>query len=72
MTLLGFKTVDEGERAVVTDHNGRVRVVDGPERLTLFRSSLRKLTRFIAGQGEYLKVKKKNGEVLHLPGPCSM
>ncbi len=72
MVFLGFFTIHEGQRALIRDVRGNARVVDGPARLTLHRSTVDLLTRVIAGQDEYLEVQNVDGEKRVVPGPCAM
>eukprot|EP00095_Tigriopus_kingsejongensis_P001173 maker-scaffold415_size178368-snap-gene-0.32 protein:Tk01173 transcript:maker-scaffold415_size178368-snap-gene-0.32-mRNA-1 annotation:"hypothetical protein CAOG_00454" len=72
MPFFGFKTVPEGQRVCLWSHSGHAKIVDGPQRLTLFRSSVESLRHHIAGQGQYLRVTQKNGEIFHISGPSAM
>ncbi|XP_053401267.1 uncharacterized protein LOC123549498 [Mercenaria mercenaria] len=67
-----FKTVLEGEQAVIFNHLGEGRLVVGPSRVFLFRERLQKLKRHTATQHEYLKIRDNNGIVTHKPGPCEI
>ncbi|XP_064650600.1 uncharacterized protein LOC135502048 [Lineus longissimus] len=67
-----FKTVREGEQALVFNHLGEGRLIKGPQRLFLFRQRLQKLTSYSASQHEYLVIKNKDGVVCHMPGPCQV
>lgn len=72
MGLIKFRTVESGERAVVRSHTGHIRVVDGPTRLTLWRSKFQLLEWHIANPDQYLHVATINGENFIKPGPCGM
>jgi len=72
MTLLGFKTVDAGEQALVRNHLGVAKVVAGPARVTLWRSKVETLRLFYAGEGQYLEVNQRNGPRLCLTGPTQL
>ena len=72
MVLFGFKTINDGQRAIVWNYQGVSKVVDGPARLTLWRSRVTRLEKFVAGQGEYIQYQTKDGERIVLPGPCHM
>ena len=72
MVLLSFLTITEGEQYLITNHTGTSKVVEGPCRITLFRSQKQKLTRYVANDDEYLEVKQTDGKKSVLPGPCSM
>ncbi|XP_013415569.1 uncharacterized protein LOC106177368 [Lingula anatina] len=67
-----FKTVPEGEQAVVFNHLGQGELLVGPQRIFLFRKRLQFLDLCTANQYQYLVVKDKDGRVTHRPGPCSM
>ena len=72
MVLLSFLTITEGEQCLITNHTGTSKVVEGPCRITLFRSQKQKLIRYVANDDEYLEVKQTDGKKSVLPGPCSM
>ena len=72
MVLFGFQTIDDGQRAIVWNHRGEGKVVDGPLRLTLWRSKVERLERYVAGQGEYIQYQNNDGNKVVLPGPCSL
>lgn len=67
-----FKTVLEGEQAVIFNYLGEGRLVVGPMRVFLYRERMQKLKRFTASQYEYLKVRDKDGIVTHKRGPCEI
>lgn len=67
-----FKTVLEGEQAVVFNYLGEGKLIVGPARVFLFRERLQKLKRYTATQHEYLKIRDNNGIVTHRPGPCEI
>lgn len=67
-----FKTVREGEQAIILNHLGEGRLIIGPSRVFLFRERLQKLKRFTASQFEYLIVTDSNGLVKHVLGPCEI
>ncbi|KAL4234685.1 hypothetical protein ACF0H5_006326 [Mactra antiquata] len=67
-----YKTVLEGEQAVIFNYLGEGRLVVGPARVFLFRERLQKLTHYTATQYEYLKIRDKEGIVSHKPGPCEI
>jgi hypothetical protein len=66
------KTVRDGERALLINKQGQGVVVDGPQRVSVFRKKFQRLQRLSADQYQYIRVQKCSGEVEHLPGPCSM
>ena len=67
MGCVKSRMVESGERAVVRSHTGHVRVVDGPARLTLWRSKFRLLERHIANPKQYLHVVTVGGETFIRP-----
>ncbi|KAL3886101.1 hypothetical protein ACJMK2_026122 [Sinanodonta woodiana] len=67
-----YKTIQEGEQAVVYNLHGEGRLVEGPCRIFLFRERLHMLKLHTANQYEYLKLKDKDGYVTHKRGPCSL
>ena len=72
MVLLGFQTISEGEQYLITKHTGQSKVIEGPCRITLFRSKKEKLIRYTANDDQYLIIKHTDGKKMVLPGPCSM
>eukprot|EP00566_Odontella_aurita_P012645 CAMPEP_0113564766 /NCGR_PEP_ID=MMETSP0015_2-20120614/21804_1 /TAXON_ID=2838 /ORGANISM="Odontella" /LENGTH=495 /DNA_ID=CAMNT_0000466889 /DNA_START=106 /DNA_END=1593 /DNA_ORIENTATION=- /assembly_acc=CAM_ASM_000160 len=69
---LGKRTVKDGEAAAVWNDRGQHREVIGPERIWLFNSTVRFLTRIKAEDHQYLRVCHRDGRVEHINGPCSM
>lgn len=67
-----FKTILEGEQAVVFNHLGEGKLLVGPARVFLFRERLQKLKKYTASQYEYLKLRDKEGIVTHKRGPCEV
>ncbi|KAH3768884.1 uncharacterized protein LOC127844917 [Dreissena polymorpha] len=67
-----FKTVLEGEQAVIYNYLGEGKLVIGPQRVFLFRETLKKLVRYTASQYEYLSIRDIDGIVTHKPGPCDI
>ena len=55
-------------QALLTDKHGRGMIVDGPQRVSVFRKSFQRLQRLSADQYEYIRVHKSSGELEHLPG----
>ncbi|XP_067948404.1 uncharacterized protein [Watersipora subatra] len=68
----GYAIVNSGEKAIVYNLEGQARLVDGPQRIFLWREKIEMLKRFTASQSEYLIVKFRDGRVEHFNGPCSM
>ncbi|KAL5020118.1 hypothetical protein ScPMuIL_003010 [Solemya velum] len=67
-----FKTIREGEQAVIFNHMGEGTLMIGPKRVFLFRKRLNKLEHVMASQYQYIVVKDKEGVVSHKPGPCEL
>ncbi|GFS26910.1 POU domain protein [Elysia marginata] len=65
-----FKTVREGEQAVILNHLGEGRLVVGPQRVFLFRERFNRLTSKTADRYQYLEIQENNGSISHRPGPC--
>ena len=68
--MIGFRTIRQGSRIAVWDMGGRVRYVDGPRRLWLFRKTAELLHRFSAKADQYLKVQCVDGSTRHVAGPA--
>jgi hypothetical protein len=69
--MFKFKTILQGQRAMVWDLAGRVRYVDGPRRLFLFRKIAQDMRRYAAEPDQYLVIKKRDGTTEHVPGPAT-
>ncbi|XP_059172148.1 uncharacterized protein LOC131953132 [Physella acuta] len=67
-----FKTVREGDQAVILNHLGQGRLVEGPERVFLFRERFQQLTSYTADRYKYIVTQENNGCILHKPGPCQV
>lgn len=67
-----FKTVREGQQAVVYNHMGEGRLLEGPRRVFLFRERLTFLELHTADLYQYLVMKEIDGTVTHNRGPCKM
>lgn len=65
-----FKTVLEGQEAVILNYLGEGRLVKGPQRVFLFRERLQYLKKHTADPYQYIVVKDRDGLVQHKPGPC--
>lgn len=70
--MFGTHIVKAGERVAVWDPDGRVAIVDGPRRLSLWRQTVAPLARHSAREGEYLVVTHRDGRVEHLAGPATL
>jgi len=64
-----YKTVYNGERALIIDRNGKKSVFDGPKRVFLFMEKLEKLQSYVADATQYLIIKYHDGRVIHKKGP---
>ncbi|XP_069115144.1 uncharacterized protein [Argopecten irradians] len=67
-----YKTVREGQQAVVYNHLGEGRLIIGPERVFLYRERLQYLKSYTANQYQFLVLKDKDGIVTHKRGPCEI
>lgn len=65
-----FKTIYDGEKAVVVDRNGKKDFYDGPKRIFLFMEKMEKLRSYVADEKQYLIIKFVSGAVKHMRGPC--
>ena len=70
--LFGIRIIPAGERVAVWNARGEVRLVDGPQRLPLWRETARPVPHWSAREGEYLVVTYRDGRVEHLPGPVML
>lgn len=70
--MFAIHTVHQGDRIAVWDLQGRVRYVDGPRRLFLFRRTVQHLTQYSAGADQYLAIEYTDGHSEHLRGPTSI
>ena len=55
-------------QALLTDRHGRGVIVDGPQRVSVWRKKFERLERLSADQYQYIRIQKSNGEVEHMPG----
>ncbi|MEZ6190583.1 MAG: hypothetical protein R3C45_04750 [Phycisphaerales bacterium] len=67
----GLKTIRQGNRVAVWDSGGRVRFVDGPKRLWLFRETVELLQRYSARADQFIIIHMVDGSVRHLAGPAA-
>eukprot|EP00658_Telonema_sp_P-2_P020187 TRINITY_DN1796_c0_g2_i1.p1 TRINITY_DN1796_c0_g2~~TRINITY_DN1796_c0_g2_i1.p1 ORF type:complete len:326 (-),score=83.94 TRINITY_DN1796_c0_g2_i1:1321-2298(-) len=65
------RTVKQGECCAVWDGDGDYTLTEGPARLCITNSTVTFLDRFVADQGEYLKIRYRDGRKEHLRGPCA-
>ncbi len=50
------------------DKQGRVTVVDGPHRVSVWKKSFQRLTRVSADQKQYIRVQHQDGSIEHIQG----
>ena len=65
-----FRTIYEGERAIIVNRNGEQKVFSGPKRVFLFMEKFEKLTEYVADSSQYLEIKYINGRLEHKQGPA--
>jgi hypothetical protein len=70
MTMLGFQTITQGQRAAVWDRTGRRTIVDGPRRQTLWGRRIELLEASVAGPTQYLILQYRDGRIEHQRGPA--
>ncbi|MEZ4650416.1 MAG: hypothetical protein R3E97_16850 [Candidatus Eisenbacteria bacterium] len=70
--MIGTRTVRSGQRVAIWSNDGKVRYVDGPDRLLLWGQIVQDLHRATAETDQYLKVRFRDGTTQHLPGPCDV
>lgn len=69
---IGGRTIKDGEAAAIWNRNGEHKQIVGPQRVMMFYSTIRFLTRFKAEADQYLKIQHRDGTVEHLQGPVQM
>ena len=69
---LGKRRVKEGECCAVWNSGGQYRLVPGPARITVWRSDVRFLERFMADEQQYLVIRFRDGRKEHLQGPSAV
>ena len=69
---VGKRTVKQGECAAIWTQSGKRKVIEGPQRVRLWFSHVRFLTRRLADSNEYLRIKFRDGNIQHSRGPCSV
>lgn len=70
--MIRLYTVRDGQRVAVWDRRGRVRLIDGPRRLLLFRQTVQTLKQHSATADQYLVIRHRDGHAEHLPGPIAV
>lgn len=66
---MGYRTIVEGNRALITDVSGGSRFVDGPSRAFLWRSTVQPLVKMAADHTQALRVRWKDGGMQQMKGP---
>eukprot|EP00545_Synedropsis_sp_CCMP1620_P011721 CAMPEP_0119014670 /NCGR_PEP_ID=MMETSP1176-20130426/10160_1 /TAXON_ID=265551 /ORGANISM="Synedropsis recta cf, Strain CCMP1620" /LENGTH=368 /DNA_ID=CAMNT_0006967885 /DNA_START=50 /DNA_END=1156 /DNA_ORIENTATION=+ len=69
---IGGRTIKDGEAAVVWNNKGICTEIVGPNRTSLWFSTIRFLDPFKAEAQQYLAVKYRDGTVEHMPGPINL
>ncbi len=70
--MFAMKTIRQGERAAVWSRDGKVTLVDGPQRLMLWDRTIELLTRHTADPNQYLIIQFKDGHTEHQRGPAAV
>lgn len=63
-----FKTIYDGEKAIVVDRYGEKTYHEGPKRVFLFFEKFEKLKSYVADEKQYLIIKYLSGKVSHIKG----
>ncbi len=66
------RTIRQGQRVAVWDDRGHLELVDGPRRLWLWGRTVEDVTRYAAGNHQYLVVRYNDGRVEHMRGPAAV
>ncbi len=64
-----FYTVEEGQRVLMTERDGRMEVIEGPRRVWRRGRSFQAMSHYVAHPGEFLVVRFRDGRQEHLSGP---
>lgn len=67
-----FTTIEEGHRALITEKDGRISVVEGPHRLWTGGRRVRPMRQYVAHPGEFLVVRFRDGKQEHMAGPTNL
>ncbi|XP_005100203.2 uncharacterized protein LOC101861588 [Aplysia californica] len=67
-----FKTVRDGQRAIILNHLGEGRIIEGPQRVFLFRERFKFLRPNTADRFQYVEIQENNGSIIHRHGPCQV
>ena len=65
-------TVRDGARALVTDKQGRIRIVEGPAQVWRWGHTIEPMKQYVAHPGDFLVVRHRDGQQTHLAGPTSL
>lgn len=65
-----FYTVEDGQRVLSVDQQGRMAVIEGPQRVWRLGRSFRQMAHYVAHPGEFLIVRYRDGRQEHLAGPA--
>jgi regulator of protease activity HflC (stomatin/prohibitin superfamily) len=67
-----FTTVEDGQRVLVTERSGAMKVVEGPARLWHWGRKVRSMEHYVAHPGEFLIVRYRDGKQEHIAGPAHL
>lgn len=67
-----FKTIEDGERMLVVERSGKMKIVEGPARVLRFGRSFRPMAQHLAHPGEFLIVRNRDGGQHHHAGPAQV
>eukprot|EP00298_Acanthocystis_sp_HF-20_P014472 c20783_g1_i1.p1 GENE.c20783_g1_i1~~c20783_g1_i1.p1 ORF type:complete len:396 (+),score=156.74 c20783_g1_i1:956-2143(+) len=70
--FLGKRTIKQGECCIRWNLLGQPKVIIGPKRQWFYRSTIQFMTRYVAGNGQYLEVIGRDGKKHHARGPYTM
>ena len=70
--MIRIDTIRQGQRVAVWDKQGRVRLVDGPQRLLTFGCKIDTLPHYCAHADQYVVIQYIDGHCEHLPGPIDV
>jgi len=59
-------------QALIINRQGEGQLADGPQRVFVWRKSFQKLQRLSANQKQFIRLQHSDGNIEHLPGPCSL
>ncbi len=67
-----YYSVEEGQRALMIRHDGRMEVIVGPKQVWKGWNRFEKMRHFVAHPGEFLIVRFRDGRQEHLIGPTDL